>query len=1000
MATVCEICLGNTSDKKRLECKECKFKTCNICQMKYKNNNCISCKTEYETSYLMSKTSKKFVHVDLMEGKINYLVNLEKDKLTHTQQLIDWYKICDELKKMHKYSFDTVKYPDKPVKKVNDELSLNNNYPCPKSGCRGIITPFISENCLICKSKICGKCREINTGTLENPHKCEDNILENLKNIEHSSVQCPKCFVNVFKSEGCNDMRCTNCGCYFNYGSKKMTTMNSNHHYNDDEKLLYAESKLDMEELLRLDNNIRSIFSGKFTLLYDLSVNLHKDLYVSYLNKDKKCEKFQRELENKNEHLRINYLLKKLSEEGWRKKLLSNYYNCVYRIQELNLLNDIIKNIDKIRREILNNDLKLMENETIQIKKKILEFNEKMKNIADINEVKRYNLIFDHNYKEVNLNNIDDALMFKYCSIDVDKMKDCRTVQSERGSKYIELYEYQNKNYENIKTILKDSYFSVDISDLGSGKSFVALNYYLKNDDLNYAIVVTINNIVPKWKEILKTYNIHKPVLVLSYSDLSGVLNHQLKTELLYREDTQGESKINFVNFSVTESHNVKYYSTNYLRELIENGAFLILDEYHVIKKHVSNCSKACSKIMKEIKLSGGNSKILILSGTLFDNEKYAISFFKNLGIYESKRLTKYCHEDEDTYTSYGDNTMYLPTNLNDFLNMKYSKWIGLREIFDFCECVVYKKEKVSLHTLIKKEFKNVKNNKMIVKNKEEFIFTLFKMTILKHLSSKMTVKKENNDKCPELKINNFFYNYRSQKDAMIISEAVDSIIKQVNYDDKTNKIIETSIRMNLLGGVKSLMKYEYGSVDLLHEVVSKDMNETSKKVVVCCNFINTIDLLSEKLKEFNPMVMTGKTAFGKRNEFIKKFQSSDDDRRLILSNFKIISTGIDLDDKFGNHPRKCYVMPNFYAIDLHQLNYRFLRANDTKTDTEIHMIYYKGNILNRVINCLNRKGNIIKDISNSKSELGSKSNVTFFSDIEPLYEDGTFDSPYTIKNR
>ena len=53
-------------------------------------------------------------------------------------------------------------------------------------------------------------------------------MLDTLKYLQTELKKCPKCDVYIQKAYGCNHMRCTNCACYFDYVTMKISNSNSN----------------------------------------------------------------------------------------------------------------------------------------------------------------------------------------------------------------------------------------------------------------------------------------------------------------------------------------------------------------------------------------------------------------------------------------------------------------------------------------------------------------------------------------------------------------------------------------------------------------------------------------------------------------------------------------------------------------------------------------------------------------------------------------------------
>ena len=100
-------------------------------------------------------------------------------------------------------------------------------------------------------------------------------------------------------------------------------------------------------------------------------------------------------------------------------------------------------------------------------------------------------------------------------------------------------------------------------------------------------------------------------------------------------------------------------------------------------------------------------------------------------------------------------------------------------------------------------------------------------------------------------------------------------------------------------------------------------------------------------------------------------FQVSSTEHRLLISNLKVASTGIDLDDKHGDYPRKCYASPNYIISDLHQLTRRFLRM-DTKSTAVVRFVYGKcGRRETSILNALARKSTVLKETLPTQVENG-----------------------------
>ena len=98
---------------------------------------------------------------------------------------------------------------DNRKEKVEERVSFT--YPCPLGDCEGFMDSH--GNCPSCKKKICMKCE---TEEGEN-HECDPSLVETVHMLRRTSRPCPKCSVPIHKTDGCDQMWCTQCHTTFSY---------------------------------------------------------------------------------------------------------------------------------------------------------------------------------------------------------------------------------------------------------------------------------------------------------------------------------------------------------------------------------------------------------------------------------------------------------------------------------------------------------------------------------------------------------------------------------------------------------------------------------------------------------------------------------------------------------------------------------------------------------------------------------------------------------------
>jgi len=95
---------------------------------------------------------------------------------------------------------------------------------CPRSDCRGIMS---GRACSVCGTRCCPACRSMLAGdevldgeagsATHRLHQCDPATLASIATINSNSKACPRCFVPIERSSGCNHMYCTRCHQFFNY---------------------------------------------------------------------------------------------------------------------------------------------------------------------------------------------------------------------------------------------------------------------------------------------------------------------------------------------------------------------------------------------------------------------------------------------------------------------------------------------------------------------------------------------------------------------------------------------------------------------------------------------------------------------------------------------------------------------------------------------------------------------------------------------------------------
>jgi superfamily II DNA or RNA helicase len=539
------------------------------------------------------------------------------------------------------------------------------------------------------------------------------------------------------------------------------------------------------------------------------------------------------------------------------------------------------------------------------------------------------------------------------------------------GKNTLVLYPEQVEHFKRLQAIHSKFPFALDLSMLGSGKTYTA-TYLALSEKYKHVIVICPVSVSSKWMKMKKDFGL--PLRsVLSYQSLRSNKFKQPKHGYLHRRDFS-----NFVlsEFGILQEKEEAEFSTtaNY-KKLVEEGLLLILDEIQHIK-NISVQFHAALKMIREITLtredgvnsegeSGegkrsrereglekigikGPSRVLLLSGSPMDKKEHALHLFRSLGVMTSDRVAQ----------------------MN--IHTRELEWRGMREIHDFCSELASCPEKAFFESFESYSFKLFQD-----------VFKFFCSSFMLAVKSDFKLDKKNS------------YFSVEDDDAEILKRGLKGLKTASNFDGEV---------VNIAGGAgagaaamaavtRSLQIIETGKINLFAKLARRELEKTMCKVVVAVNFSETINDLVALLQDFEPLILRGSTSSKKRAEVLEDFAENSARKRLLIANLSVASTGIDLDDKFGDFPRVALVSPNYSTITSYQFGFRFLRA-DTKSNTAVHFVFAKyagktkensSDIIEiKVLNALARKSTIMKEVTSEQA----LSHVVFPGDHKDFIED------------
>ncbi len=325
----CSICCEsfNKSTRKNIQCEICSYVACKECIKKYilsiqNDPHCMNCKKGWTKENLLNKLGKTFVYGEYKKHREQVLYNREIAFLPATQPLVE---DIIENEKIQKKIIELRRQHQKKVIELQNQLSISIKklnsaihkpiekrvfiHPCPNKECIGFLSKQYS--CGICKTKVCPPCLEIITNKTE--HKCDPSNVESATAIKKDTVSCPSCGIRIFKIDGCDQIFCVQCHTAFSWKTGRIDygKIHNPHYY---EWLRKTGPIPDIQEEYVCGENLyefttRKIRNGEISVLW-------QDILRCVIHiQNVELPGMQENLLERNQKLRIDYMLKKISKE-------------------------------------------------------------------------------------------------------------------------------------------------------------------------------------------------------------------------------------------------------------------------------------------------------------------------------------------------------------------------------------------------------------------------------------------------------------------------------------------------------------------------------------------------------------------------------------------------------------------------------------------------------------------------------------------------------------
>jgi len=245
----CPICAESftESTRRQIECNLCKFKYCTQCIKKYilsiyHDPRCMNCHQPWEQTFMNTILSKNFINTEYKKHRENILFEREERFIPETIQLMDLNReqklecqqlltlalhekeeLLNRLSEMNhrilQYRHQIYVLDNNPTMTVSG-IKLKTNEKkrwvkkCMTDHCLGYYNQ--QGLCSLCQVSICVQCYEEKNGE---EHVCDESNVAAIECIKQETRPCPQCNVSIYRTEGCDQMWCTQCHTAFHWKS-------------------------------------------------------------------------------------------------------------------------------------------------------------------------------------------------------------------------------------------------------------------------------------------------------------------------------------------------------------------------------------------------------------------------------------------------------------------------------------------------------------------------------------------------------------------------------------------------------------------------------------------------------------------------------------------------------------------------------------------------------------------------------------------------------------